>query len=356
MEIFKAHQQWATRPADERFSTIGGLYQQTKMYAEHAAEKMVPWRDVRVEDRSGDLVLVGKAGIPAKLTNWAFGQMSQRIGAPASYLRELPATLVAQNLNYGLKNRSDEDSGQANLLFHQNGDLVLRALTTEKYSRLWNWEVAERLQELSYNGWVPATPDFNFDGEATTALYASDHDMFAFLKLDARTITEAGSDQPLHKGIIVGNSEVGASSFFVMGFAYRAMCGNHIIWGAKDVIEMKIRHMGDIRERFASYSAVIKEYADESVSDLEAKIKKSKETLIGATKEEVLDAVFGKRNLNLSRKLISASYDACVEEEDGSPRTPWGLVQGMTRFSQKTPYADERTAIDRGAAKILEAF
>lgn len=356
MEIFKANQQWQKRPADERFSTIEALYQQTKWYADHAREKDLPWNDLRVEDRSGDLMLIGKANVPARLTHWAFGQMCARVGAPASYLRELPATLVAQNLNHGLKNRSDGST--ANLLFHSNGDLVLRAITSDKYTRIWNWEIADRLRDLSGMGWRPATPDRIWSAEQTdvTAMYASDHDLFAFLRLDDRTITEAGNDEPLYKGIIVCNSEVGASSLYVMRFAYRYMCGNHIIWGAKNVVELSLRHVGSIREKFGLYASVIREYADESVSDLEAKIKRSKETLIGQDKDEVLDAVFGKRNLNISRKLLSAGYDACVEEQDGSPRTPWGLVQGLTRYSQTVPYADERTTIDRSAARILEAF
>lgn len=96
--------------------------------------------------------------------------------------------------------------------------------------------------------------------------------------------------------------------------------------------------------------------ADERFQTIEAKIKRSKEILIGQNKEEVLDAVFGKRSINISRKLLSASYDACIEAQDGSPRTPWGLVQGLTRYSQTLPYADDRTTIDRSAAKILEVF
>lgn len=189
-----------------------------------------------------------------------------------------------------------------------------------------------------------------------TALYASDHDLWCFLRMKDKPIQEAGSDKPIYKGLIIGNSEVGNSSLFGMKFNYREMCGNHIIWGAEGVTEFRIKYVGDARGRFKTYQAAIREYANESVSDIEAKIKSSKETLIGATKDEVLDAVFGKRNLGLTRKLLSAGYDACIEEQDGSPRTTWGLVQGLTRHSQTIPYADQRTAIDKGAAKLLEAF
>lgn len=102
MELFKAHRQWSTRPDDERFETIEALYEATKHYGESAREKSVEFGELRTEAVDGDVQLVGKAGVPAKFTNWAFGQVCARLGAPASYLRELPATLACQNLNHGL--------------------------------------------------------------------------------------------------------------------------------------------------------------------------------------------------------------------------------------------------------------
>lgn len=359
MEIFQAHQQWATRPDDERVATAEELYAKSHAYFEQAFEKSAPYADLRVQNQDGELMLNGKANIPARLTHWAMGQLCSRVGAPASYLRTLPATLAAQNLNHGLANRGAEDGhSDANMLFHQNGGLIVRAITSDKYARIWNWEVAQRLIDLKGRGWQEATPDhvWSDDQIGKTAMYVSDHDMFAFLKMPDRTVREAGTDEPLQKGLIVSNSEVGASSLYMLKFLYRYMCGNHIIWHASDVVELKLRHIGDVRDRFSNVAAQIRAYADESVSDLEAKIARAKTILIGNTKDEVLDAVFAKRSIGISRKLIDAGFDACVEEQDGSPRTPWGLAQGITRFSQTIKYADDRTTVDRYAAKILEAF
>ena len=159
MDLFKANQQWSSRPADERFSSIQSLYNATKEYADIAREKVVPFSAIRVEAQDGDLGLVGKAGVPAKFTHWAFGQLCANVQAPASYLRTLPATVAAQNLNYGLAHRVETESnrsGDASLLFHSNGSLLLRAITTDKYSRIWNYEVCARLLELEARGWTPA--------------------------------------------------------------------------------------------------------------------------------------------------------------------------------------------------------
>jgi hypothetical protein len=43
---------------------------------------------------------------------------------------------------------------------------------------------------------------------------------------------------------------VGAASFGLMTFLFRAVCGNHIVWGAEDVKALKIRHNGLAPERF----------------------------------------------------------------------------------------------------------
>lgn len=123
MEIFKANRQSAERPADERFPNLRALYEATKAYADHAAEVERPWSELRAEADGEDVRLVGKRNQPATLTNWAFGQLANRVQAPADYLRRLPPTLAAQNLNHGLAARPD---GNAQLLFQTNGGLLQR--------------------------------------------------------------------------------------------------------------------------------------------------------------------------------------------------------------------------------------
>lgn len=393
MELFHAHNQWATRPADERFASIQELYNVTKAYADTAAAKVMPVSDIRTEAIDGDVRVIGKSNNPATLTHWSFGQLAARIGAPANYLREIPATLACQNLNHGLaKLSASREDVKANLLFHMNGGMLLRAITSDKYARIWNFEVAERLLALENLGWTPATPDKRFDGgnpkecqvcdgrgtagrydnpaagESVTscttckgtgvalpALYASDHDMFAFVRNNSVVIREPGNPDGLQRGVIVSNSEVGAATLSLTKFLYREMCGNHIIWGASKVLEIKVRHVGDARERWGGYSAEIRRYAEEGAAEDEAKISAAKTVRLGDTKEEVLDKLFGIRSLQLSRKTLDAGYDATVPDQDGDPRTVWGLVQGLTRHSQTLSHTDARTDVDKAAGRIMEA-
>ena len=384
MDLFKASNQWASRPADERFASLAEMQAATKAYAETAVTANVQAGTLRTEVLDNDVVLKGQYNV-AQLTHWAFGQLSQRCGAPAEYLRSLPATLAVQNLNHGLKERQ-ADNKALQLMMHKNGNLLLRSITGTGYSRFWNWEVAEKLQRLEDNGWKvpparPALPDQPGTRKATAqdvlkgdawgmsvregdliapaGLYASDHDMFAFMVNTDKQIRVKGNPQPLFRGTFIENSEVGDSGFNVWVFLFEHVCGNHIVWNASKLHKISIRHVGHNRERMAEYMRVeLRKYADSSASEDEAQIERLRTLEIGASKEEVLGLLFNKRLL--SRALAERAYDACELQQnvlDGSnPRTPWGIAQGLSFISQQAQYADQRVEIDKSAGKVLEAF
>jgi hypothetical protein len=61
------------------------------------------------------------------------------------------------------------------------------------------------------------------------------------------------------------------------------------------------------------------------------------------------------RSLGIPYKTLDAAYTNALPDLDGTPNTQWGMVQAITRHSQSIPYADQRTALDRAAGKIMEA-
>lgn len=355
MELLQAHKQWANRPDDERFDSLESLHAAALIHRAKAAETNdYPYATLRVQAAGEEVLLIGKER-NAHFTNWAFNQLAARIQAPASYLRELPPTLAAQNLNHGLATRGQLGDKADLLWFNDNGERPrLRAITSDKYSRIWNSEITERLIGMKETGrWEVARPDIRVI-DNKLPLYLSDHDMFAFLHSTSKTVTEPGRSEPLYRGFICSNSEVGAAALKVTRFLYREMCGNHIIWGASRVCELSLRHIGDIRNSWQKFAVTLKSWDDEATDQEDALIRKATGTLIAETKQEVLDVIFGKKVLGLSRKAIEASYDAVVGHEDGDARSVWGFVQGATRHSQTLKNADERTEFDRAAGKLLQ--
>ena len=92
MELFKASNQWATRPSDERFWDVPEMLQSCEAYKASSQEAQVKYSDLRFEADGREIFITGKARTQARLSHWAFGQVCQKVGAPASYLRTLPAT------------------------------------------------------------------------------------------------------------------------------------------------------------------------------------------------------------------------------------------------------------------------
>src|SRR5574341_1191305 len=329
MELFQASQQWSTRPADQRFSSLDELHAAVNGYRATAKQSTVQYADLRVEADAGEIILKGKSERPAKMTHWSFGQLAGRVGAPAGYLRDLPATLAAQNINHGLANISRHDGErEAKLLLHDNGSYLVRAFTSDRYTRIWNGDVTSRLIRLTQERpeWQPAPAAF----DGSRGLYASDRDMFVFLVDNGRRIFERGPGGGLSRGFFASNNEVGGGTFTLCRFMYEYVCGNHIVWGAKD----------------------------------EARITRAQGTIIGKSKDEVLDTVFGLGGKKLgaqaagvlTRKVLGEGYDRAEQHQEwyGNPRSTWGLVNGLTELARDMEHADKRVELERAAGKLLE--
>ena len=381
LNLFSASSQWSNRPDDERFWTLDDAHLASLEYRQTAIEKPILYSDLRVEAQDSDVVLVGKANNPARLTHWAFGQLAQRCSAPASYLRELPATLAAQNLNHGLKHRAGNDTAQ--VLFHRNGGLLARAFTSDIYSRIWNHEIIERALVLQDRGWrtPPARPVREGQAGARIAteadvlqarggggglsvnvgdliapagIYLSDHDCFLFLVNEQARIQD-GTEGGLSRGVFITNSEVGAASLRITRFLYRHVCGNHIVWDASNVVELRLRHVGEsVGDRFREAIRAQVSWISEKAGEDEGRIRRAQSFILGDDKDAVLDRIFGIKSLALSRRQIESGYDAVIPELDGNPLSAWGLAQGLTRVSQQTSYADERDRLDRAAGRVVE--
>jgi hypothetical protein len=372
-----AHEQWATRPADQRFASVLDLHEACTRHHREAREAVVPLRSLRVIDSDGDLLLEGKKGTPAHFTNWSFSQLSRKIQAPSSYLATLPRPLAADCLTAGISRGPAETP--AALLLGQNGVLKVRALTSEKYDRIWNCDITRRLLPLVDQGWQapPARPakegapgshpataeEIARMGKGTlvregdiispAGLYASDRDMFAFMVNESFRISD-GTDQGLARGFFVQNSEVGDCTFTLTMFLYRYICGNHIVWDAQGVKEIRIKHIGTANDRaWRHMQAQVSEYAAATASDDEARIKQAKVYEIGSDKNTVLDLLFGRKIA--SREVLENSWEKAEEFEkiDGTPTTAWGFAQGMTRYSQALHHTDKRADLDRAAGKVL---
>lgn len=373
-QLGEASQQWRERPADERFDTLEALLGATKVHMESARVGKTAINDLRVHLQVGETLSVkGAAGNTAIPNHWAFGQLCQRAKAPAAYVRQLPTKLATECLNHGLASAEADMDARLLIRTSSTAPLELCAITSDKYKRVWNYEVAQALVELrerqpqwqfpepfrTAGGRKQATWGDHTAGRQVPVAFASDHDMFVFLCDYECGIDVDGS--LLARGFFVENSEVGDAAFKVTMFLFDFVCSNILVWGARNVVEVKVNHVGRIRDRVLDRnSEVLKAlttYSQSSAKDQLQQIHAARNTLLGDTTEDVLATLFGKKSLGLAKADIQAAQVVAAQTPRyGDPRSVWAVANGLTEVSQRTKYADARIKLDRAAGEVLSAF
>lgn len=366
MELMHASKQWATRPNDERFTSLTELY--GKVYAQRDASRqtVVSTRRIEVQPHEVDPIrgiqVVGPNGHPTTPTNWSFNQLAQLAGAPASYLRKLPAPIVADAMNYGL--RFDRDVAEIGCLLTKEDmaseppHISLRAATGPNYGRIWNDEIVRSLMDKFGDG---VTGDFKVPGEfgrdvpvtkANTTIYGSDRDIFIFLADEKNRIEMSdrrdGRSGSLARGFFVWNSEVGSQSIGAAFFLFDYTCSNRIVWGAQEFKEIRLRHTSGAPDRWLEeITPVISAYSEASAAPVERMIKEAQNKRLGDDLDKFL--------ANRFTKAEATSIKAAHEREEGRPiESLWDVATGITAHAKTIGFQDARVAMERQAGKVLD--
>jgi hypothetical protein len=204
--IGRVSSEWFSRRTDERYLSLRELHHVVKSRADRARARTVESAAIRVEATREDVesicLIVPGERQPLAPTHWSYGQLCSLVGAPSTYMRQLPAPLAAINLQHGLLSSRSE---LVKSLEMDNGRVELRAVTGPEYGRIWDHELISAVMNIAGNGtgdtiWkVPGVLDWSTMThnpfvdvtKDTTTLYASDRDVFVFLVDDTHPI-EAG--------------------------------------------------------------------------------------------------------------------------------------------------------------------
>lgn len=359
--LTQASRQWASRPDDERFLDLYELQERVQTVHDRSAARVVSSR--RLEARPADddpkhgLQIAGPNGAAATPTHWAFGQLSTLAGAPAGYLRKLPAPIAADCLNYGLRFERDiEDVGV--LLTRSDDGIQLRAATGPRYGRIWNSDIVAALIHRFGDG---RTGDFRVPGEfgravdvtrENTTIYGSDRDMFVFLADETNRIEvpnrRNGQPGSLARGFFVWNSEVGAQSIGAAFFLFDYVCMNRIVWGVQEFKEIRLRHTVSAPDRWLhEVHPVLMDYVHASTAPIDETIRAAQQRRL----DDELDDFLAKR---FSRPQVAA-IKAAHEDEEGRPiETLWDAVTGVTAAAKRITWQDDRVAMERAGGRLLD--
>jgi hypothetical protein len=232
-------------------------------------------------------------GEPLPLRELAFSQLAQKIGAPAPYLRELPAKLQMACVNYGLARREG-----AALLRLAGGEV--RAVLSDRYAAaddaLLLDIVSDCLDRTGYRHDV-----------MVRAAGVGPHTVLR-LTLPGEGVP-VKVDDVIEHGIDLGNSELGLRSVQVTPVTHRLICTNGMrAWRSQAAVRM--RHIGDperLRDQIAD--AIPVAFA-EARGDLD-KWKRAVDVLV----DNALEEIESLRGFGLSGAEVRAVGQTLVEDQ-----------------------------------------
>ncbi len=335
--LTKASEELFKRKPDECFPSLPELTRHCQQQKDDAVEKWVSPSEVRpvLFDSIPSLEL-GAEGNHA-LNSWSFGQVCQIAGVSRDTVNKVnPATAVDILLD-------TLPGGSKPMQFLTEGDR-LRSIHGTGYTRLFNADLLELVNKFAV--------DFQPPQQAMTGasgLYCGEQDMFVFL-IDPMGWTEIDGEA-FAPGFFLWNSEVGKRTVGIQTFWFQAICQNHIVWDACEIVEFTRKHTAKVHDSLDPIRQHIEQLAtkrDERRDGFVNAIEKAMKAKLGTDEEEVLKVLL-KNGLP---KNVAAEAMKIAREK--GQFTIFSIVDALTRMAGKIPNAGERTELDLKAARFLD--
>jgi len=278
---------------------------------------------------------VGTDGASA-LNDWSFGQLCRL----ASLHKETVNRLSAETAQRVFSETLPRGTKPLQLL---TTDATVRSVHGTAYSRLFDADLLAVVQEFATDFRPPQV-----GANGGTGLYAGQQDMFCFL-VDPTGWAEI-EDQAFAPGFFLYNSEVGRRSVGISTFWFQAVCANHLVWDAVEVVELNRRHTGAVHEILGDIRCAIEqlvERRDARRDGFVRVVRQAMQTQLGDDADEALK-VLQQRGItrDLGRRVIESA------QRQGR-LTIFAVVDALTRLSQELAYAGDRTEADQRASQLL---
>ncbi len=335
--LTKASHELYKRTPDETFASVPALLAFCRDQQQKGEDRWVAPRSIRAVPEDGKLVLSTRDDERLAMNDWSFTQLCSlaRVGKETvnRLTPETAGRVFAETLPAGNKPVQLYAAGS-----------VLRSVHGVSYTRLHNAEVLAMLSEFATDF---SPPQVGIDGK--TGLYAGEQDMFCFL-IDPTGWVEVNGEA-FAPGLFCWNSEVGKRSVGVSTFWFQAVCRNHIVWDATDVVEVTRKHTGKVGDALRDIRKTVEqlvEKRDARRDGFARLIKTAMETTLGEDADSVLE-VLAKEGVG------KAIAKRALELAQAQGRfTIFSVVDALTRLAGEYTNAGDRLGADQQAAKLLE--
>ena len=335
VELTKAHEELFRRSPDEVFGSLEELRTHCRASRESSQDRWVPAD--KLELTHGLTLCLEDEDY--RLNDWSFSQLCKLARVSKDTLNRLTPKTASRALEETLPSPTGGKPFQT----LTTGDSV-RSIHGTAYTRLWNDELLEAVAE--------AAPDFTAPQKAAgggTGLYCGEQDLFCFL-IDPAGWAEIDGEA-FAPGFFVWNSEVGRRSLGVQTFWFQAVCANHIVWDATQVVDFTRKHTANVRDGLVEIRRIIEQLVsarDERRDSFVSVMRRAASESLGDDADEVLKV--------LTREGVgkAVAKQALEIAEQRGQFTIFALVDALTRISQQVSrYVGERTELDAKAAGLL---
>jgi hypothetical protein len=335
--LTRASRELFRRTPDETYASlealVGHCRQQRETSTDHWLSPNSLWaRPVNTEC----LMLANGDDQSFHLNDWSFGQLCRLAGVTKETVNRLTsdtaARVFAETLPRGNKPLQVFSTGES-----------ARSIHGAAYTRLHNAELLDNVLECA-DGFEAPPKGFN----GGTGMYCGEQDMFCFL-IDPTGWTEIGGEA-FAPGFFLWNSEVGRRSLGIETFWFQAVCQNHIVWDAVEVVEFSRKHTANIHDSLVEVRRIIQTLAakrDERRDAFARVMQRAMNTKIGDDADEVRAAL---SKVGISRTLARQAIDLAVEQ---GCFTVFNMVDALTRLSRQMVNAGDRTEVDQQAGSLL---
>lgn len=320
------------REPDERFASLTALYQHCAQVQESAIEY---WEKPQQLAPTSDLTLMLQ-GNETAMNDWSFSQLCRLAGVSRDTVNRLSHKTASKVLGETIP------SGEKPIQLMAQDDVV-RSIHGVSYTRLWNTELLNIVQEFATD-FEPPQEGMN----GGTGLYCGEQDMFCFL-IDPTGWTEIDGEA-FAPGFFLWNSEVGRRSVGIQSFWFQAVCQNHIVWDAVDVKEVTRKHTANVRDCLGDIRRMIETLVarrDERRDAFAEVVGKAMRESLGEDADDVLKQLTSH---GITRKLAKDALE--IARQQGR-FTIFALVDALTRLNRDVKYAGNRAEIDAKAASLL---
>lgn len=368
-QLMDASNQLVNRPADEHFASFNSMRTAAAIDQRNHREVELSVNDLRFTSLDGSIQVMRKdGGASYGMNYYSFGQLCQKVGATRTFIgSRLSPRVAVTALNDAIVRVPDEQVrlllGTVTKAEGETTGPALRALTSTGYCRVWDADMLRECHEwLLPNGFTPALPTINTNeqrdnilGNNKPCLFRGDRDSFAFFMTPDK-VQEGHGGRPVRRGVLVGNSEVGARSLWTKRFVFDDVCANFIIWGASAVKSRRIIHRGD------NDAKLLKRFRDEirkcapELAETELQIlRHANEVTFAADANKAAERLTKQFNLTRAFAEQALAWATHSENKGTNELSHAWVANGVTSAAKVTGNADALVAMAEVGGDIFAA-